>query len=93
MNIHAIHSVNDNPRILGRLEVGKGKSPEDAVVKMVIEGVRLREIHVEHDGRQRLLAHGERDVLYDDGSGNELVPVRGRRPEIWGGMRGALVDT
>lgn len=93
MNLHGVHGFNDDPRVLGRLEVRKGQAPKDAVVEVVVEGIGLRQVHFEHDGCQRLLAHGKGDVLNDNGRGDELVPVRGGRSEVGRGVRGALFDT
>lgn len=92
VHVHAIHGVNDDARVLGRLKVGKGEAAEDAIVKVVVEGVGLGQVHVEHDGGERLLAHGKGNVLDDNGRGDELVAVRGGGAQVGRRVGGAMVD-
>jgi hypothetical protein len=49
MDIHAIHCLNNQARVISRLKVGKGQASEDAVIEMVVKGVWLRKVHFEHD--------------------------------------------
>lgn len=92
MDVHSIHSVNDDPCILGRLEVGKGKASKNTIVEVVVEGIGLGKLHLQHDGRQCLFAYGKRDVLDDDGGRDKLVTVGMRGSKIGrGGMRARVV--
>lgn len=77
MDVHPVHGFDDDSGIFGGLEIRKGETSEDTIVEVVVEGIGLGEIHVQHDGRQGLLADSKRDVFDDNGGGDELVAIRG----------------
>ena len=73
VQLEVVHRVDDGGRLLGGGEVGKGQASEDAVVKVVVEGIGQRQAQVSHELHQLLLLDGEGDVLDDDGGGDELL--------------------
>lgn len=91
VDIHAVHGFNDYSSVFGRLEVGESETAEDAIVKVVIEGVGLRQVHLEHDGSEGLLADSERDILDDNSGRNKLIGVGAGGANIRGGGVGARV--
>lgn len=89
VDVHAIHGLDDDSGVLGRLKVGKGQAPENTIVEMVVKGIGLGQMHLEHDGGQRLLADGKGNVLDDNGGGDELVGVGAGGANVG---RGGVVD-
>lgn len=75
MDVHAVHGLDDNSSVLGRLEVGKCKTSENAIVEMVVEGIGLGKVEFQHDGSQRFLSNCKWNVLDNDGGRDQLVTV------------------
>lgn len=73
LELKVVEHLDDRGGLLGRREVCKGKTPEDAIVKVVVEGIRERQVHLGHELHQLLLLHRERDVLDHDRSRDQLV--------------------
>ncbi|KAB8627241.1 hypothetical protein FH972_026074 [Carpinus fangiana] len=73
VEVQVIHGLDDGGRLLRRGEVGKGQAAEDAVVKVIVEGIGQGQGHVGHDGDQLLLLDGKGDVLDDDCGGDEVL--------------------
>lgn len=68
-----VQIVNHHLSLVGRCEIGKSQSTEDAVIEVIVEGVWKGKIHVRHQLHQLLLFHGKGDVLDDDGGRDEVV--------------------
>jgi hypothetical protein len=78
LDIESIHSLDNSPGILCRLEVGKRKTAEDTVIEVVVEGIRLGQLHVKHQRCKLLLSDSERDILDNNSSRDELFGIRCR---------------
>ena len=78
LELKVIEVFDHDGGLLGRGEIGKGQASEDAVIEVVVEGVRQRQTHFRHQLHQLLLLHRERDVFDDDGGRDELVVAVGR---------------
>lgn len=48
LEFEVIQVVNDNGRLIRRGEIGKGKTAEDAVVKVIIESIGEWKAHISH---------------------------------------------
>jgi hypothetical protein len=82
LELHMIHSVDNMSRLLWVSEICKGKTSEDAVVEVVIESIRKRQLHFRHESNKLLLLDCERYVFDNDSGRDELFafePPRGRR--------------
>ena len=64
--VHVVESLDDAGSLIRRCEVGKCQAPEHTIVKMIVEGIRQREIHVRHHFSQLLFLHSKWDVLDDN---------------------------
>lgn len=73
MQFEVIHGVYDRSSFFGRGEVGEGEAPENTIVEMVVEGIRQRQAQISHQLHQLFLLDSKRDVLDDDGRGDELL--------------------
>ena len=73
-----IQVVNDSGGLIRRGEICECKSTEYTVVKMVIESVRQREVHLSHQIHKLFLLHSEWYILDDNCSWYKLL-VRIRR--------------
>ena len=91
LKIHVIHGVNHLLRILRILEVGKGQAPKDAIIEVVVEGIRYGEAEFLHEILELLLLDGKGDILDDDGRRDQLfglglatavVTKKGRRRRV-----------
>lgn len=76
LHLVAVEPLDDGLRVEGALEVGKSEAAEDAVVEVVVEGIRLGKAQVRHDLGEHLFPHVERDVLDDDGRRDQVVAQR-----------------
>lgn len=77
VDIHSVHGFNYHASVLGGLEVGESQATENTVIEVVVEGIWLGKVHLEHDGSQGLLANCKGNVLDNNSSGNELVGIGG----------------
>jgi hypothetical protein len=74
-NFEPVHLLDHNGGVFSRGKIGERKTPEDALVKVVVESVRLWEVHRRHETLQNLLSALELYVFYNDGGGYELFSV------------------
>ena len=79
LELHVVHGGNNMSRLFGVGEVRKSQTSKDALVEVVIECVRQRELHVSHESDELLFLDGEGDVLNDDGGRNQLITLSLRR--------------
>jgi hypothetical protein len=75
VNIHSVHGINYHPSVLSGLEVGESQTTENAIIEVIVEGIWLREVHVEHDRSKRLLSDGKGNVLDNNSSGDKLIGI------------------
>lgn len=73
LNLVTIELLDDGLGIQGALEVGEGETTENAVIEVVVEGIRLGKAKVGHDLGKHLFPHVERDVLDDNGGRDEVT--------------------
>ena len=73
--LHVVQSADDLVGFGGRCEVGKRKTPKDSIIKMIVKGIGQRQVHVNHQLHELLLLDGERDILDNNGSRNELFVI------------------
>jgi hypothetical protein len=73
MQLEVVHVLDYLRRLVRGGEVGKGEASKNAIVEVVIEGVRQRQAQIGHELHELFLLHGEGDVLDDNGSWNELL--------------------
>jgi hypothetical protein len=82
LEFHVIHSIDNMSRLLWVSEICKGKASEDAIIEVVIESIRKRQLHFRHESNKLLFLDCERYVLDNDRGRDELLafePPRGRR--------------
>jgi len=70
LQLHMIHNANHHLRFVFMLEVRKGQTSEDAVIKMIVESVRHGKSLADHYILQLLLLDGKGNVLDDNRSKN-----------------------
>jgi len=81
LEFHVIHRVDNMSCLLGVREVCKGKTSKDAVVKVVIEGIRKGELHFRHERNKLLFLDGE-GYIFDDNSGRDELFIEFRMAEM-----------
>lgn len=73
LKFKVVQNLDHGGRLLGRGEVGESQAPKYAVVKVVVERVGQRQVQLGHQLHQLFLLDSERDVLNDDGGGDQLI--------------------
>jgi len=68
-----VQVLNNSGRLVSRGEVGERKASEDAIIKMIVEGIRKRQIHFCHELHKLLLFNRERNVLNNNRGRDQLV--------------------
>jgi hypothetical protein len=78
LELEVVKNLNNGGGFLSRGEIGKGQTPEHAIVKVIVERVRKREVQLSHQLHQLLLLDSKRDVLDNDRGGNQfIISLRG----------------
>ena len=73
VELEVVHGLDDLGCLLGSGEVCESKTPEDAIVEVVVEGIGQGKAKLSHEGDELFLLDGEGNVLDDDGGGDELL--------------------
>ena len=73
MQFKVVHRVYDRGSFLCCGEVGKSQTPENTIVKVIVEGIRERQAQVGHDLYQLLLLHCKWDVFDYNGRRDKLL--------------------
>ena len=73
LQFKVIEHLDHGRRLLRRGEIGEGQTPENAIVKVVVESVGQRKVQLGHQLHQLFLLDGKRNVLDDDGGRDQFV--------------------
>ena len=76
LNLVTIELLDDGLGVQGALEVGEGETTENAVIEVVVEGIRLGKAKIGHNLGKHLFPHVERDILDDNGGRNKVASER-----------------
>src|SRR2546421_9342173 len=73
LQFEMIQVINDSRSLLSGGEVRKRQTSEDAIVEVVIKGVRKRQVEFCHELNKLFLLYRKRDILDYDGRRNKLL--------------------
>lgn len=73
LKLKVVQHLNHRRSLFRRGEVCKGQTSENAIVKMIVECVRKRQVHVRHQLHQLFLLHGKGDVLDHDRRRDQFI--------------------
>lgn len=93
LQFKVVEHLDHGGRLLRRGEIGESQTPEHAIVKMVVESVGQRKVQLGHQLYQLFFLDGERNVLDDDGGGDQFIVYIRRSRRFWSNRTAALERT